>query len=46
MDDGMFSREVLGCFPLVDDLVDDLGELLGPEVIALVERALRAWGVA
>jgi hypothetical protein len=46
MDDGMFSREVLGGFPLIDDLVVELGAMLAPEVIGLLDRALRTWGVA
>jgi hypothetical protein len=46
MDVGMFSREVLGALPPVDDLVADLRDAAAPGVAEAVERCLRAWGVA
>ncbi len=45
MDEGMFSREVLGLLPAVEDLFVDLECLLAPEVVVGIDQALRAWGV-
>jgi hypothetical protein len=45
MDVGMFSREVLGQFPAIDDLVVDLGTVLAADVAARIDRCLDAWGV-
>jgi hypothetical protein len=45
MDVGMFSREVLGQFPALDDLMTDLRTVLAPEVTARIDGCLDAWGV-
>jgi hypothetical protein len=46
MDDGMFSREVLGGLPLLGELATELTALVDARVLALVHRALLAWGLA
>jgi len=46
MDDGMFSREVLGGLPPVGELATELTALLDARVMALVHRALLTWGLA
>ena len=46
MDDGMFSREVLGTFAPVDDMLTDLEPVTAPDVLAAVEHALDAWSVS
>ncbi len=45
MDVGMFSREVLGQFPPLVDLVADLRAILAPDVMSRIERCLDAWGL-
>jgi len=45
MDVGMFSREVLGQFPPIDDLVVDLGTVLAPDVATRIVDCLDGWGV-
>jgi hypothetical protein len=45
MDVGMFSREVLGSFEPVDDLLDELDELLGPDLVGRIELALGRSGI-
>jgi hypothetical protein len=45
MDVGMFSREVLGQFPPLVDLVADLQEILTPDVMSRIEGCLDAWGL-
>ena len=45
MDVGMFSREVLGQFPPLADLVGDLRDILAPDVLSRIERCLDAWGL-
>lgn len=46
MDDGMFSRWVLGHLPRLDGLVADLGELLGESTFDQILRCLDEWGLA
>jgi hypothetical protein len=45
MDVGMFSREVLGQFPSLIDLLADLQEILAPDVMARIRHCLDAWGL-
>jgi hypothetical protein len=45
MDVGMFSREVLGQFPPLEDLVADLRDILAPEVMSRIVGCLGAWGL-
>jgi hypothetical protein len=45
MDEGMFSREVLGNLPPLDVLLSDLDCLLDSEVAVPLERTLVAWGI-
>ncbi len=45
MDAGIFSREVLGRFPPLADLLGDLTAVLTVEVVARIEQALAAWGL-
>ncbi len=43
MDDGMFSRELLGSFPSVDGMLEALGQVAAPIVVGSVERTLDSW---
>ena len=44
MDDGMFSREVLGALPSLGRLLDELEPLVPAGVRHDIERTLRRWG--
>ena len=43
MDDGMFSREMLGGFPPTGLMLEALGQVAPPEVLTAVERTLAGW---
>ena len=43
MDDGMFSREMLGSFPAVPTMLESLAQVAVPEVVTSVERTLDDW---
>ena len=43
MDDGMFSRELLGSFPPLPLMLDALEQVATPELFAGVERTLAGW---
>jgi hypothetical protein len=45
MDVGMFSREVLGQFPPLSELVADLSSVLDADVVDRIERCLDGWGL-
>ena len=45
MDDGMFSREVMGVFPPIDSLLIDLEPVARADVVDGVDEALAAWAV-
>jgi hypothetical protein len=45
MDEGMFSRELLGQLVPLPDLLAALGGVLGPDVLAQVRATLTAWEV-
>jgi hypothetical protein len=45
MDEGIFSREVLGRLPPWTDLLRDLTAVLTPDVVGEIERTLAAWGL-
>jgi hypothetical protein len=44
MDDGMFSREVLGCFPPIAGLLTELEPVASPGLVGEVRAALETWG--
>jgi hypothetical protein len=46
MDDGMFSREVLGSFPPMAELLADLEPVTTGDILAAIEQSIDAWGVA
>ncbi len=43
MDDGMFSREMLGGFPPTGLMLEALGQVAPPAVLAAIERTLAGW---
>jgi hypothetical protein len=45
MDDGMFSREMLGGFPPVGVMLEALEQVAPPAVVAAVGRSLAGWGL-
>ena len=44
LDDGAFSRWVLGGYPELGDLRGALGELLAPSALSVIDDTLAAWG--
>ena len=43
MDDGMFSREMLGGFPPTGLMLEALGQVAPPAVLTAIERTLAGW---
>jgi hypothetical protein len=46
LDDGAFSRWLLGAYPELGELRDALGDLLAPSALSVIDDALDAWALS